>query len=325
MDAVLANSKLFPQSEEVRKIEADNPYALLSGSMRLNLRRISGSLVELRRASRSGSHRQSLSAQGFLLALNQQGALVARKMDKTDRKPDRSTGRQIEEPGRAGVTVLAEEIEERLSGIPNPTTPQVREVRREFTHRLKDAAPHVVIELGGLLIDLQRIDCRSIAYELIYHHPAALSHLNAWQLEQLGRGIASWSAVDCFAVYLAGPVWRGRRVPNSLIHGWARSADRWWRRAALVSTVPLNSKTQGGAGDTYRTLQVCRLLERDRDPMVVKALSWALRELAKRDPRAVREYLGARKDALPAVVVREVTNKLRTGVKNPKSKSAAAK
>ncbi len=325
MDAALTNPNLFPQSEEVRKTEADNRDALLSASVRLNLRQSSGSLVELRRARRSDSHRQSLSAQGFLLALNQQGALVARKMDDTDRKPDRSTVRQIEEPGRAGVTVLAEEIEERLYSTPNPTTPQLREIRREFTHRLKDAAPHVVIELGDLLIDLQRTDSRFIAYELIHHHAAALSHLNAWQLEQLGRGIASWGAVDCFAVYLAGPVWRGRRVPNTLIHGWARSVDRWWRRAALVSTVPLNSKSQGGTGDTYRTLQVCRLLERDHDPMVAKALSWALRELAKRDPRAVREFLASRKDALPAIVVREVTNKLTTGVKNPKSKSAAAK
>ena len=236
-------------------------------------------------------------------------------MEKSDR--------QIEDSGRAGVPALAEEIDERLSSLRNANTVALREVRREFTRRLKDAAPHVVVELAELLIDVPRTDYRFIAYELIYHHPAALSHLNAWQLEQLGRGIASWGAVDCFAVFLAGPVWRGRRVPNTLIHSWARSADRWWRRAALVSTVPLNNKSQGGEGDTYRTLQVCRLLERDRDPMVTKAMSWALRELSKRDPRAVREYLAARKDVLPAIVVREVTNKLRTGVKNPRAKSAA--
>ena len=107
-------------------------------------------------------------------------------------------------------------------------------------------------------------------------------------------------------------------MPTSLIHSWARSADRWWRRAALVSTVPLNSKARGGSGDTYRTLQVCRLLESDTDPMVAKALSWALRELSKRDPRAVRDYLSNRKEVLPALVRREVGNKLKTGVKNPR-------
>jgi len=58
--------------------------------------------------------------------------------------------------------------------------------------------------------------------------------------------------------------------------------------------------------------------------MVAKAMSWALRELAKRDPRAVRDYLASCKDVLPAIVLREVTNKLKTGVKNPKPKAAAA-
>jgi hypothetical protein len=38
----------------------------------------------------------------------------------------------------------------------------------------------------------------------------------------------------------------------------------------------------------------------------------------------VRDYLAARKDVLPAIVLREVTNKLKTGVKNPKSKAASA-
>jgi 3-methyladenine DNA glycosylase AlkD len=226
----------------------------------------------------------------------------------------------IEVPSRAGVPALADEIDERLSGLESSSASDLREVRREFSVRLKDAAPHVVLELANLLLEVPRFEYRFIGYELIHHHPSALAHLNAWQLEQLGHGIATWSAVDCFAVYLAGPAWRERRVPNSLIHGWARSADRWWRRAALVSTVPLNSKAQGGKGDTYRTLQVCRMLERDRDPMVVKALSWALRELAKRDPRAVREFLASRKDVLPALVLREVTNKLSTGVKNPRRK-----
>jgi 3-methyladenine DNA glycosylase AlkD len=233
----------------------------------------------------------------------------------------KETNRGVIEPtSRAGVPALADEIDERLAALQRSNAADLREVRREFSERLKDAAPHVVIELAMLLLEVPRFEYRFIGYELIHHHPSALAHLNAWQLEQLGHGIATWSAVDCFAVYLAGPAWRERRVPNSLIHGWAHSADRWWRRAALVSTVPLNSKAQGGKGETYRTLQVCRMLERDRDPMVAKALSWALRELAKRDPRAVREYVGSRKDVLPALVLREVTNKLSTGVKNPRGK-----
>lgn len=312
-------------SGKVRKIVAVVPDTLLSVHSRLSLRDLQGRVFAQRRTfdsehsdARQLSKNSPARSVGFAFnQQGQQGALVVRKMKESNRS--------AEDPVPAGVPALAEEIDERLSSLGGgAATAELRQVRREFTHRLKDAAPHVVLELANLLIDVPQTAYRFIAYELIHHHRAAMSHLNAWQLEQLGRGIASWGAVDCFAVYLSGPVWRDRRVPNSLIHGWARSADRWWRRAALVSTVPLNSKSQGGAGDTYRTLQLCRLLERDRDPMVTKAMSWALRELAKREPRAVRDYLAARKDVLPAIVLREVTNKLKTGVKNPKSKATAA-
>lgn len=226
----------------------------------------------------------------------------------------------LKDSNGAGVLGFVEEIDERISSLSHPGTAELRQIRREFSKRLKGAAPHVVIELGMLLLEVPRFEYRFVAYELIHHHPSALFHLNAWQLKRLGKGIASWGEVDTFAVYLAGPVWRERRVPNSLIHGWARSEDFWWRRAAMVSTVPLNNKTQGGSGDAHRTLQVCRLLERDREPMVVRALSWALRELAKRDPRAAREYISSRRNALPALVLREVSNKLKTGLKNPKAR-----
>ena len=124
--------------------------------------------------------------------------------------------------------------------------------------------------------------------------------------------------MDTFACYLAGPAWREHQVPEALVHGWARSKDRWWRRAALVSTVPLNNKTRGGQGDAARTLAVCAMLVEDRDDMVVKALSWALRELARRDPKSVRAFLAEHKDTLAARVLREVRNKLNTGLKNPR-------
>jgi len=85
-----------------------------------------------------------------------------------------------------------------------------------------------------------------------------------------------------------------------------------------VSTVPLNSRARGGGGDTARTVAVCRTLVGDRDDMVVKAMSWALRELAKRDPSAARRFLTAHRKELAARVLREVGNKLATGLKNPR-------
>ena len=107
-------------------------------------------------------------------------------------------------------------------------------------------------------------------------------------------------------------------MPDELIHRWARSEDRWWRRAALVSTVALNVRSHGGTGDVPRTLAVCQRLVDDHDDMVVKAMSWALRELVVHDPGTVRRFLEQYGDRLAARVRREVRNKLTTGLKNPK-------
>ena len=51
--------------------------------------------------------------------------------------------------------------------------------------------------------------------------------------------------------------------------------------------------------------------------LVVKALSWALRELVVHDPLAVRVFLDGNEAVLAGRVKREVCNKLRTGLKNP--------
>ncbi|HLF02206.1 MAG TPA: DNA alkylation repair protein, partial [Anaerolineales bacterium] len=115
--------------------------------------------------------------------------------------------------------------------------------------------------------------------------------------------------------------WREGQISDSVIYGWAKSKNRWWRRAALVSTIGLNNKARGGTGDTPRTLAVCALLVSDRDDMVVKAMSWALRELAKRDPKAVRKFITEHQYELAARVIRETNNKLKTGLKNPKKRT----
>jgi 3-methyladenine DNA glycosylase AlkD len=77
-------------------------------------------------------------------------------------------------------------------------------------------------------------------------------------------------------------------------------------------------KSRGGRGDVPRTLNICRLLVQDREPMVVKGLSWALRALISVDRDAVEGFLRDHGDSLPPLVRREVTNKLETGKKNPR-------
>jgi 3-methyladenine DNA glycosylase AlkD len=216
------------------------------------------------------------------------------------------------------IEALGHEIDKRMRALQPLNTENLRALRREFSKRVVDASAGQVLKLALALLDHGGIEYRFVAYELVSHHRPALQSLREKDLVQLGRGLDSWAAVDTFACYLSGPAWREQQVPDSLIHRWARSPDRWWRRTALVSTVPLNNKARGGKGDTPRTLDICVRLVKDRDDMVVKALSWALRALAIRDPQAVRAFLTEHEGGLAARVKREVQNKLSTGLKNPR-------
>jgi 3-methyladenine DNA glycosylase AlkD len=211
---------------------------------------------------------------------------------------------------------LANEIASRLAGLSTRTTPAARSVRREYSRFLAKAPSGLVVRIALLLAKRRDFACRFVAYEIVQHHRAASAGLTTDQLLKLGRGIDSWAAVDCFACYLSGPAWRDGRLSSAVIRGWARSEDRWWRRAALVSTVALSRR--GEAEDVRRVIEVCNLAVSDRDDMVAKALSWALRELAKKHAGEARRFLAQHEGRLASRVTREVRNKIATGLKNPR-------
>jgi 3-methyladenine DNA glycosylase AlkD len=221
------------------------------------------------------------------------------------------------------VASLATEILARLRALPSYRLTHIRTLRREYSKRLAKELPEDILTLALRLIDEPGVEPRNfeprfIAYELIHHHRAALQSLRVKEVQLLARGLDSWYEVDTFAPLLAGPAWREGQIPDSLIRRWAHAQDVWLRRTALVCTVALNNKARGGQGDAPRTLAVCELLVADREDMVVKALSWALRELAKRDPQAVQTFVQKHEGQLAARVKREVGHKLRTGLKNPR-------
>ena len=211
---------------------------------------------------------------------------------------------------------VASEIHRQIQALPVQNTPSVRAVRRKYSGLLRSTDRAFILELAGILI--HEYAYWGLPCELVRYHPSTFGTLTGMEIETLGQGIDSWWSVDSFARTISGPAWLRGLVSDKFIHSWAHSEDRWWRRAALVSTVALNSRSKGGFGDPVRTLAVCDILVSDRDDMVVKAMSWALREIAAIDPDSTRSYLQEHEGELAARVRREVRNKLDTGLKNPR-------
>ncbi len=222
----------------------------------------------------------------------------------------------MQDPDTGNINEIASAIYTEIENLPVQNVPNLRSVRRRYTQKLRQSDPQLILDLAREIY----INCNHswIALELIYNHEEASRLIGVAELNEFGRGINSWGTVDAFAGFLAGPAWQKGRIHDKLIHKWARSNDRWWRRTALVTTVVLNKKSFGGKGDIPRTLEVCKILVDDHDDMVVKAMSWALRELIAHDPDTVREFLAKYDNVLVSRIKREVNNKLTTGLKNPK-------
>ena len=192
----------------------------------------------------------------------------------------------------------------------------VKDVIREIWPEIKGWDPDKLIAFTKELVATKIMECNHLAYELLWKNKKALDLLKLSDLEQLGANIDNWATTDGFSVMLSGWAWRKNNISDADVISWLESRSRWWRRAAVVSTVGLNLKSRGGVGDTKRTLMICKKVIDDRDDMIVKALSWALRELSKTDKPAVEGFLKYYRSRLAGRVVREVTSKLETGLKN---------
>ena len=192
----------------------------------------------------------------------------------------------------------------------------LRTLLKEWWPELKNYPPEKMVGFAKTLVGTRIFECNQLAYELLWKHKKALGSLSLSDLEALGKYADNWATADAFATLLSGWAWRNQLIRDEDILRWLRSENRWWRRIAVVSTVGMNLRSRGGTGDTKRTLMVCERVVDDRDDMIMKALSWALRELSKHDKTAVEKFMVKYDKQIAGRVRREVTAKLYTGRKN---------
>jgi 3-methyladenine DNA glycosylase AlkD len=201
----------------------------------------------------------------------------------------------------------------KVLGVSNP---QLQMVLKELKKAHAAWSPRQWINLSKALVACEIFECQVLAYELIGRNRKLLDALSYTDLEDLWRNLDNWASVDHFSVGIYGVMWGRGVVKDAHMDALLRSDNFWDRRVAVVSTVALNLKSRGGIGDTPRTLAVCERVVDDHQDMIQKALSWALRELSKRDREVVREFMEKYEGRLARRVVREVGHKLDFGTKN---------
>ncbi|MGI9104424.1 MAG: DNA alkylation repair protein [Terriglobales bacterium] len=131
--------------------------------------------------------------------------------------------------------------------------------------------------------------------------------------------VSSWADHDALVHYLIAPMVVADPARRKIVFAWARSRNRWRRRAACVALI------RGARRRLFRDdiARLAGLLLADDDDMVQKGLGWLLREYAKADSdhalkllmkiraRAPRLVLRTACETLPADQKRSVLTRVR--------------
>jgi 3-methyladenine DNA glycosylase AlkD len=112
--------------------------------------------------------------------------------------------------------------------------------------------------------------------------------------------ISNWADHDALVHYLIAPMIAAKPSRTRPVFVWARSKNRWHRRAACVALI------QGTRKKMFlpQIKRLSNLLLRDADDMVQKGLGWLLRETVKYNAANAVPYLQQICGRAPRLVLR---------------------
>ena len=123
--------------------------------------------------------------------------------------------------------------------------------------------------------------------------------------------ISNWADHDGLVHYLIAPMVAAKPARVKAVFRWAKSRDRWHRRAACVALI------QGTRQKKFlpQIKKLSNLLLADEDDIVQKGLGWLLRETAKYDAKRTVPFLMKIRGHAPRLVLRTACETLPTAQK----------
>ena len=126
-------------------------------------------------------------------------------------------------------------------------------------------------------------------------------------IEGLIRQSKTWAYVDPMSIYLAGGL--VGRFPElvSTLDRWSTDGDFWVRRSAMLALlIPLRQ----GEGDFDRFARYADCMLEEKEFFIRKAIGWVLREVSKKRPELVFDWIAPRTIRASGVTMREAVKYL---------------
>lgn len=173
----------------------------------------------------------------------------------------------------------------------------VRETRREI---LRDHDFDFLVEVADQLFSGSVLEEKVAAVFLLEGLGDRFGDREFKLFETWLDRISSWADHDGLVHYLIAPIMVSKPARVKAAFRWAKSKNRWHRRAACVALI------RGARAKMFfpEIVRLSNFLLGDPDDMVQKGLGWLLRETAKFDAKRTVPYLMKIRGNAPRLVLR---------------------
>lgn len=177
----------------------------------------------------------------------------------------------------------------------------VRKIARKYW---KEAKALGKAEIFALCEALLRSDCTEEAFVVCYWlpnlvatlEPADLAVFEGW----IGKYVNNWAKCDSFCTRTVGNLIQKHPGVIGELKKWAKSNNRWLKRAAAVSLIYPARKGEF----LSEVFEISNMLLEDGDDMVQKGYGWLLKEASRKHQKEVFDYVLKNKARMPRTALR---------------------
>lgn len=219
--------------------------------------------------------------------------------------------RQHADPKRAAGEKAYLKSPQQFYGVDVPT---LRKLARAWTKANKRADINTVAAAVAQLWDSDWHEERSLAILLLEYRKDKLTLAHLPLVEKMIGEAVGWAHLDALATTVVGALIDNNAAILEYLPRWAQSANFWVRRAAVLAQI---TQFRRGEGDfelftqiTVPMLNEGKSWTKEERFFIRKAIGWALRELASKQPELVLDYVRQHQQEMSGLTFREATRKL---------------
>lgn len=209
----------------------------------------------------------------------------------------------VDEKTRDGAQRFFKE-DVKFHGVKSAT---VKKIAQKYQRTIKGRDKQEIFALCENLLQSGYGEEAFIAFEWAYslrkeYEPADFQVFEGW----VRKYVDNWAKCDTLCNHTIGAFIE--KYPGFIenLKGWARSENRWLKRASAVTLI-LPARKGDFLSDV---LEISDILLKDRDDLVQKGYGWMLKEASRKHQGEVFEYIMIRKSEMPRTALRYAIEKM---------------